>query len=316
MPSLLTIPLSYLSFLRIIKARAPRNPLLAEKTPRTFYQNKSWTYEPPQGQAAQDKWHYSEEEVGLVSQLGSMVEKVKKEKQRQAEHCQRIKQFQDQMLGATKASARTGRSIQEGELATARTETARSQSTSRLLESARLNSSRPGLHSIDETPRAAAPEKTLFEYPITSIKTLQSSHPEILSKVRAERAAKYVEELSNPLLPPDYSHVSSRIAFRPGGGSLNYNQTRELPGKRGGGRAVEGGNKTFKGTGSAVVRSSRGEGSEAMNTERMKESLKSLVKALDETESELARQDLKIALAKKVKTFEKRGPQATTRGGY
>jgi hypothetical protein len=191
---------------------------------------------------------------------------------------------------------------------TVRTETGRSQSTSRLLESGRLNSSRPPLHSIDETPRGAAPEKTLFEYPITSIKTLQSSHPEILSKVRAERAAKYVEQLSNPLVPPDYSHVSSRTAFRPGGGSVNHNHTRELPGKRGGG---ESGSKTLKGTGSAVVRSS-GSGreptvSEAMNTERMKESLKSLVKALEETDSELARQDLKIALAKKVNTFEKRG---------
>jgi hypothetical protein len=323
---------------QVMKERAARNPLLAEKTPRTMYQDMKWSYDPPKGQKAPDKWNYSSEEVGLVSQLGSMAEKVKKEKAREDQYQQRMKLFEEQqrtkdMGGAGNGTARggstgrlTGRLSGRGgagddsagvlsSVRSAATETGRSDVSSRLdYPYPSSSSSRSLLQPIQEGSAALSSSmkgKTLSDFPVSSTKTLQASHPEILSKLRAERAAKYVESLSHPLDPPDYSHVSARVPFRPGGGSVKLQQgVRELPGgvKRGpgaGGGKGEGGRSDGR-------RSQRLE--EPLSTERVAESLKSLVKALEETDSEIARQDLKIALAKKVKTFEKRGPKPTATG--
>jgi hypothetical protein len=304
-----------------MKERPSRNPLLAEKTPRTVYQNTKWSYDPPQGQKAPDKWNYDSEEIGLVSQLGSMAERVKKEKAREDQYRQKIKQFEDQQqqLGVGNGTARgsstgrlTGRQHQDssraggdgngdGNLSTIRTatETARSNDPY-----AHPSSSRGLLQPILEGGAMSTRGKTLSDFPVTSTKTLQASHPEILSKLRAERAAKYVESLAHPLDPPDYSHVSARVPFRPGGGSMRLQQARELPGGK---RATGAGPGRGGGKGSSRSGGQREE--PPLSTERMAESLKSLVRALEETDSEIARQDLKIALAKKVKTFEKKGPK-------
>ena len=305
----------------LMKERAARNPLLAEKTPRTHYQNTKWSFDPPpESHKAPERWNYSSEEVGLVSQLGSMAERVKREKARQEQHHQKIKQFEDQQqqsLGAGNGTARgsstgrlTGRLQQsgraggegegEGSLSTMRTATETGRSTDQYLPP---SSSRGLLQPILEGA-VSTRGKTLSDFPVTSTKTLQASHPEILSKLRAERAAKYVESLARPLDPPDYSHVSARVPFRPGGGSLRLQQTRELPGGKGeAGSGKRGGRRSDSRTGSQREET-------PLSTERMAESLKSLVRALEETDSEIARQDLKIALAKKVKTFEKKGSQS------
>lgn len=293
---------------RVIGARASRNPVLAEKTPRTIYQNKKWTYEPPKAEKIQDKWNYIEDEVGLVSMLGSMTDKVAKEKARIDLYNQKIKQFEDQQQ-KQQLTIRTGRSTlqdnnnqQQQQQLSSRIETGRSQSTSRLLDSSRIETDRTinSSRSLQPINQSARDKSSLIDFPVTSLKTLQSSHPEILAKLRAERAAKYVESLNNPLYPPEYDHVSARGAFRPGGGTLKYSNTGEFPELR-----VTHKKKSNSNNINGNNRNTTPE--EPLTTDRIKDNLKSLVKILEETDNEIAKQDLKIALSKKVKTYEKKG---------
>lgn len=254
--------------------------------------------------------------------LGSMSEKIAKEKERHDLYNQRIQQFDDeQKKKKDLLNIKSGRLI--ADQLTSRNETGRSQSTSRLIDSSRIETDRTitptsrtlqpineGTYNNNNTNMMSARDKTLLDFPVTSLKNLQSTHPEILAKLRAERAAKYVESLNNPLNPPEYDHVSARNAFRPGGGTLKYNNSGEFPELRVTQKKKS--NNSNPSSSAGTARGAAGTSTEPLTTERIKDNLKSLVKILEETDHEIARQDLKIALAKKVPTYEKKGPKQTT----
>jgi hypothetical protein len=153
-----------------------------------------------------------------------------------------------------------------------------------------------------DNPQLSERQKSLTDFNATAVKSLQTSHPEVLAKYRAERAMKFVESLPNPLAPPEYNPVSTRGAFRPGG-SIKYLNT-SIPEEEFGRSKAH----SKKGTSTKSLQTSGGLVVTArdVDTARMKESLKSLVNALQDTDQQIAKQELKIALSKKVKTYEKR----------
>ena len=275
---------------RIVKARNTRNPILAEKTPRTHYQTKKWKYDVPKGEEPKSRWKEPEKEDSIVASFGSVKHKVALEKEREEAYLERIRKFEESQKYAAMASSRGGESSRfiEG---TARTGTGR-------MDTSRFETVRSGTTtSREETERSARPatqrEVPLSSIPLAAMRSLQTDHPEILRKMRAERAATYVNSLKNPLQPPDKASMSSRGEFRPGG-SLKHSEAVLQRGKH----------KTSSGDvrpSPTIVVTARD-----VDTARMKESLSSLVTALEDTNQEIARQNLKIALSKKVKTFDKK----------
>lgn len=74
--------------------------------------------------------------------------------------------------------------------------------------------------------------KDITELKATKLKDLQHTHPDVLEKFRAERAAKYVNKRGeDALVAPNTRFQDSTIPFRPGGGSIDLrsNKPRTLP---------------------------------------------------------------------------------------
>ena len=124
--------------------------------------------------------------------------------------------------------------------------------------------------------------------------------PGILAKSRAQRAAKYVTSLKNPLEPPSYNSISSRQNFFPAG--TNNHQSAASTDKLNNSRTKKGKGESQNARSSGKILMT----SRDVDTARMKESLNSLVDELAKTDAQIARQELKIALAPKVKTFDKK----------
>mmetsp|Transcript_12267 Transcript_12267/g.18589 ORF Transcript_12267/g.18589 Transcript_12267/m.18589 type:complete len:293 (-) Transcript_12267:166-1044(-) len=277
---------------RIIKARENRNPILAEKTPRTVYQSKKWNYDIPKGPEEKRRWVEPIKEDSIISMFDSVKDKVAAERLREEAYEARMKEFErkqslpQEPQVSTRSTSRSSHpcdSTRIGSGRTARTETNRTGREDYEQQSGRMPSVR---------------EKSLSDFPVGALMTMQKERPEVLAKRRAERAAKFVQSLKHPLDPPDHQSMSSRVPFRPGGTSTLLPTSDTKPKGNGGGKYKT---KTAT-TATGIAVSARD-----VDTARMKESLKSLVDALENTEQEIARQDLKIALSKKVKTYEKKG---------
>lgn len=260
---------------------------MAEKTPRTHYQKTKWTYDVPEGEKPKKRWNEPDHEDSIVSMFGSVKDKVAKEKERERQYEERIRKFEEskKLEAEGIVSSRAIRSARE---------TGRS---SRGVEGYDTNRSEmPSITERSETGRLPTDrpptkqETSLLNIPVSAMMSMQVEHPEILAKMRAERAAKFVGSLKNPLEPPDKASMSSRDCFRPGGSLKHKDAILNKSASKG----------KVKPT-ATVVLSARD-----VDTSRMKESLGHLVAALESTDQEIARQNLKIALSKKVKTFDKR----------
>jgi hypothetical protein len=226
-------------------------------------------------------------------------------------HNARIKAFQDTqaMLAAQSVKVTVRESARSSARESARESGRTTGRSSRVDDSARqedgsarLPASSTGRSTCrSDNPFASArstsrSQKDLSSFPASSLKGLQHEHPDILAKMRAQRAVKYVTTLKNPLEPPSYNSISSRQGFFPAGTNTLHpedskKQSKDKTAKQNAARS----------SGKIVVTSRN------LDTSRMKESLNTLVDELAKTDSQIARQELKIALAPKVKTFDKKG---------
>ena len=222
---------------RHVKERKARNPLRCERTPRTHFQEEQkWIYSVPPGEEFEDRWKYDRVDRPLMENFQSLQTKVAGDDARRMAHETRIKAFQDTkaMLAAQSVKESVRESARSSARGSARSSvgdgTGRSVTSSRMGDSARqdLGSGRvPASNTGRSTTRADNPfgsarttsrsEKDLTSFPASSLKGLQHEHPEILAKMRAQRAAKYVTTLANPLVPPSYNSISSRQGFFPAG---------------------------------------------------------------------------------------------------
>ena len=125
--------------------------------------------------------------------------------------------------------------------------------------------------------------------PISSFKDLEATHPEVLAKWRSQRAARFITTLKNPLAPPEQRPPPAhafKLAGKTNAGfpvsEMNTHKTRKAPDL------------------------SRSQSiPEVIDTARVKESLRQLTRSLDQTNEEIARQELKIALKSKTKNYQR-----------
>lgn len=284
-----------------VKERVARNPLKCEPTPRTHFQHdQKWVYAVPPGEEFPDRWKYSEDRP-LMEQFASLKKGVAEDEAREKGHRDRIKAFQDTQAMLAAQSCRD--SVRESARASARStgrssarESARPEGgTGRLQESGTGRSTSRSDNPFRSARSTDRSEKDLTRFPVAALQSLGHDHPDILAKARAQRAVKYVTTLKNPLEPPSYNSISSRQSFFPAGTNNHshsgdsQNQTKKSKNK-----------DNAKSSGKILVTSRE------LDTSRMKESLNNLVDELAKTDAQIARQELKIALAPKVKTFDKK----------
>mmetsp|Transcript_11582 Transcript_11582/g.18907 ORF Transcript_11582/g.18907 Transcript_11582/m.18907 type:complete len:310 (-) Transcript_11582:117-1046(-) len=281
-----------------VKERAARNPLRCEPTPRTHFQHdQKWVYAVPPGEEFPEKWKNSEDRP-LMEQFASLRQGVAEDEAREQGHRDRIKAFQDSQAMFAAQSCRE--SVRESARSSARStgrssarESARPEgATGRLQESGTGRSTSRSDNPFRSARSTGRSEKDLTRFPVSALQTLGHEHPDILAKARAQRAAKYVTTLKNPLEPPSYNSISSRQSFFPAGTNNHgnsQNQTKKSKRK-----------DNARSSGKILVTSRE------LDTSRMKESLNTLVDELAKTDAQIARQELKIALAPKVKTFDKK----------
>ena len=153
--------------------------------------------------------------------------------------------------------------------------------------------------------RSTARSEDLTKFPVSALQSLGYEHPDILAKARAQRAVKYVTTLKNPLEPPSYNSISSRQNFFPAG-TNNHKAAAGDDKKQTKTSKRDSASHHARSSGKIVVTS------RDVDTSRMKESLNSLVEELAKTDAQIARQELKIALAPKVKTFDKKSSSCSS----
>lgn len=151
--------------------------------------------------------------------------------------------------------------------------------------------------------------RSLNDLPASMIRSLEKSHPMVLSQYRANRAKAYLQTAPPPDSPPATRDVEGRSSFRPAG-SLTRSASSELywaakeakskdkmlatAGKSALGLSISGAGGAATG----------GDAPSASEVELMNE-LRRVQKQLEDTEKDIERQKLKIALNKKTKNYEK-----------
>lgn len=293
-----------------ITYKKTRNPLRAEPTPRVDY--KGFNYNPPPAPKEKERWVYPDTDWGLMLKFSSQ-KVIYQELEETAKRCDdRIREFRSKK---TDGSANTARNP-DTQRGTARDPSGR-------VASARLDSQDMALSSsarnfLDnsgsfeavrnkESARAARAEEEHAAKNLKALKILRSkNHPEIIEKYRADRAAEFIRHQKHAFDAPTHRDLPD-IDFRPGGGIVNMDRVRDE-------RAVRQEElKSMKrgkigGSGASVMSMAtlKSKDKEApVDTGRMKEQLTSLLDQLNQTEEELGRQELKIALNHKTYNYER-----------
>lgn len=136
-------------------------------------------------------------------------------------------------------------------------------------------------------------EKPVMEYDVATLKALGAMHPELLEKYRALRAADFVRKQSHLLDPPTHRSMSNEDVFRPAGNAGASTVLRHPP------KELTKGKRPPIGDGrQQSVRL------EPVDTARIEANIGNLMDQLSKTQEEIERQELKIALKSKTKSYE------------
>ena len=299
---------------QVRKGRASRNAIIAEKTPRVDF--NGWEYYPPPGVEKPVRW----KEGGGLFILSSQVEKFKKEEEWQKASQERIRAFEESLkrneyIKNAEIEEQERKKNLNGQLKTEsgfQGTTIRSDSES-VLDHHGLslslknfaNNGDPNAASNNIVNKCNSNNKprdvSLEQIPVSHIKSLQLTHPSVLHNYRSIRAANYLKTcpgVSDDPSRPTPKKMEDRGCFYPGG-ILSRHSKQE--------NNAEGGSKKMKKSTHTVLAPVNVP--LPRNEEDLKEELRKLVDALEKTEEQIGRQSLKIALSKKVKTYEKREPR-------
>jgi len=304
-------------FKALAKGRAPRNPVIAEKTPRGVDYSK-WNYSVPAGKPVEERWKDQASSLQLLAKFSSQQERLKKEKDLMDAYYKRIQDFEDnekkqqqqqQLVQTSNAASQQQPPPQSGRGANSLVGSAREPEW---LTTQRSSSSQlTGRSSLTGTSTVRSDMSTsrLVEHlPLKDLKSLQFEHPGILSRLRAKRASRYLHTLlleggggtDAALLPPPVRATLEREQFKPAGMLFRHPEHPTSADPKHGQNTRTRAAKEEKPLLSAFEKEVF-----CMKPSELKASLNCVLSELDKTENEIARQTLKIALSKKVKTFEK-----------
>lgn len=298
-----------------------RNPLLAEKTPRHPVFGE-WDYTPLSSRPEfenlnyqKPRWNHPDSDYGLLSKLNSQAHVYAREKQwaddmyrKIGEHkkAMTVKKAEEERRKAEEKveSARLTNRDSDGYTIT----TVRSAST--IGDQSDLNGPVPDGGSGLTTRRTEESEKLpttrsqmstarrFYTQPISTFKSLNVEYPEVLAQWRANRAAEFITTLKDPLDAPSTTRIALKNnphkGFKPASmKTYELQKPRHM-------------NSTGKLPKSKVDRSLiQTLSPQQDSTARMKEELKSLQKALADTNEEIDRQQLKINLNTRTKNYER-----------
>jgi hypothetical protein len=282
-----------------ITYKQTRNPLRAEPTPRVDY--KGFNYNPPEAPPVKERWIYPETDWGLMLKFSSQ-KAIYQELEETAKRCDdRIREFKSkQSESALNSGRQTGAMTQR----TARTPKMESARDNEMTESARNFLENSASFQTLERKPSARPDESATKN-IQALKILRTkNHPEIVEKYRADRAAEFIRHQKHAFDAPTARPLPDSD-FKPGGGIVNMDRVRDERAAR------QAELKSMKrgrmgGSGAAVMGSGSARTKEApVDTGRLKEQLSTLLDQLNQTEDELGRQELKIALNHKTYNYER-----------
>lgn len=283
---------------KIGKERPGRNPILAERTPRRNF--IGWEFAPPAAEPAPPRWQEPEQALSILDMLSSQQKKIQAERTWKQESEARIRKFEETVKTNQLIKAASSGSFSDTDKGGCPPESARTNSNDayRSFGGGGMESGRSGYEtSRDSDPGTRRIKKDLLDIPVSHIKSLQKTCPAVLSNYRAQRAQKYIQTVHDPdpRAPPKKAE-EHRTSFRPAGmltRKISHEDTAH-----------------FEGTKKNKTVASRRPQNQLTPIPRSEEDLlaelKKLTTALESTNEEIERQTLKIALSKKVKTYEKR----------
>ena len=258
----------------LAKTELGRNPILAQKTPR---KDRSFDNAVPEAPKQVERWHYPETDWGLMAKFRSQKQIYDKILSMEQEYKEKVQEFNDKSINdkvnnETIASSRSVGSI-----------TARDSIDD--IKSGRITE-RTATKAITSRVDSQLPYEPnqLYDHNISTFKVVGKTNPEILAKWRAKRAADFVLTQTHPLEPPTSRMLSDKL-FKPAGVAPDVLSSKDFKVKR---RSTKS---------STVV--------QPVDTARLQEKLGSLMSALDQTQGEIEKQELKIALNNKVKSYQR-----------
>jgi len=257
----------------LAKTEVGRNPILAQKTPR---KDRSFDNAVPEAPKQIEKWHYPENDWGLMAKFRSQKHIYDKIFSMEQEYKEKVQEFNDRNVSADKANNETIPSSRSVSSITARDsidDLKSGRTTERIIKATT---------SRKESQLPYEPNQ-LYDHSISTFKVVGKTNPEILAKWRAKRAADFVLTQTHPLEPPTSRMLSDKL-FKPAGVAPEEFNTKEFKAKR-------------RSKSSTVV--------QPVDTARLQEKLGSLMSALDQTQGEIEKQELKIALNNKVKSYQR-----------
>ena len=258
------------------KSEVGRNPILAQKTPRKDGQFDNSVPEAPK---QVDRWHYPETDWGLMAKFRSQKPIYDKILSMEQEYKEKVQEFNGKSIddGASSGTIASSRNVN--------TITTTRDSIDEL-KSGRLTerTSRTATTSRKDSQLPYEPNK-LYDQSISTFKVVGKTNPEILAKWRAKRAADFVLTQTHPLEPPTSRILSDKL-FKPAGVAPDVIVNKEF---------VKVKKRSHKPS-TAI---------EPVDTARLQEKLGSLMSALNQTQSEIERQELKIALNNKAKPYQR-----------
>ncbi len=288
----------------------PRNPLAAEKTPR---KEKNFNFSVPavpDNLRKVEKWNYPTEDYGLMAKFSSQQSVYNKIYEKKKHFEDTVAKFRADKLNQVdnnddnnnnKNNNTENNTLNSEFKLTSRIPTqpqisSRSDHLNTGRSTGRKTLNNDTITARDDIPLETVLDNTdpnnLYDSKISGFKGLAKYNPEILAKWRAKRAAEFVLEQKHPLDPPTARDLTAR-PFKPGG-TIPVDPC-------GVGIKTKYVSKSKK-TNNMKANNVNTE----LSTSRMQGTLGELLEQLNQTQSEIERQELKIALKTKSNPFGKK----------
>jgi hypothetical protein len=294
------------------KERPPRNPITNDKTPRRNF--IGWEFTPPAAPPVKSRWVEPEQQMSILDKLASQQSKINAEKQWQKESNARIAAYEEskrreQLLKLQES----GRSLDGGGSGHADESNAQRGGSKWGNHNEEHQSSFSGggghgsahAEAGQSQSRLQSSGARLMDIPVSHIRSLQKTCPAVLERYRAQRAQEFIKHTPDPdPRAPRKKPEEHRSSFRPGG-ILQHTSPKK-------GEARDG----YESMLSPIRKPRRGVEIQARKPEALTPlptseaallvELKLLASALENTNEEIERQTLRMALSKKMKTYEKK----------
>eukprot|EP01038_Epipyxis_sp_PR26KG_P007979 gene7979-10820_t len=281
----------------LLQYKPTRNPIRAEKTPRIDY--TGFNFKPPTARPEPEKWNYPESDWGLMSKFNSQkhfyteIERKEKEFADQA-ILNKLKREENQkeLEAATIQQQIKLKQMNNNNNSEVLNETSRSTRTGEDTSRSVYSTQRSGFETNRSDHKLY---KTDFhDYKISSIKEVGETHPEIIAKWRAQRAADFIATLKDPVAPPSSKPFDSSQPFvvpLAKAKTVNNNTQKEL-------KSSKNQSKSKK------ISTQNDEKSHSINPIESQMQLSVLMNELKKTEEDLERQKLKIKLHNRTKSYQ------------